>query len=250
MATTLASVDEVKKLRKTLKKAKEENKTEETADILETLNKFKITVEVIKETRIGKTVGKLRKHNNEKIASLASDLVKAWKKVVSETNGNNANNTTRGSPPTEYATSTSDKKRKKEEEEDSEKAKRPKDNKSSKTSKRKKDEETDGESDKSKRSKSYSDADQATRAKIVELLVEALGEKKEQDVLSTQDVGQEIEEELFNLYNNAGKDYKTKYRSLAFNLKNPKNPTLRDSLMIGALTAKKTMFNVCPRNGQ
>ncbi len=40
----------------------------------------------------------------------------------------------------------------------------------------------------------------------------------------SDEVAREIEQELYKMYGSVNKDYKTKYRSLNFNLKNPKNP--------------------------
>lgn len=51
-------------------------------DVLRTLDKTTVTVTMLKETKIGHTVGKLRKHENEKIANLAKSLVKTWKSMA------------------------------------------------------------------------------------------------------------------------------------------------------------------------
>uniref|UniRef100_M4BUU7 TFIIS N-terminal domain-containing protein n=1 Tax=Hyaloperonospora arabidopsidis (strain Emoy2) TaxID=559515 RepID=M4BUU7_HYAAE len=51
----------------------------EALEVLRALEKSAITYDVLKETKMGHTVGKLRKHENEKIASLARLLVKSWK---------------------------------------------------------------------------------------------------------------------------------------------------------------------------
>ncbi|CAI5723131.1 unnamed protein product [Peronospora effusa] len=56
---------------------------EDTAlDILRTLEKSAVTYTILKETKMGHTVGKLRKHSNEKIANLARLLVKSWKNMA------------------------------------------------------------------------------------------------------------------------------------------------------------------------
>lgn len=52
-------------------------------------------------------------------------------------------------------------------------------------------------------------------------------------------MAQEIEEELFKIHKSCDKNYKTKLRSLCFNIKNPKNPELRDSLLTGVLQPSK-----------
>jgi len=83
--------------------------------------------------------------------------------------------------------------------------------------------------------KKSSDED-SIRQKVVEGLALALG-KQPEDILEAPDVAKEIEQELFKIYGGIEKQYKIKYRSLAFNLKNPKNPDLRASVMNGATSA-------------
>jgi len=76
-----------------------------------------------------------------------------------------------------------------------------------------------------------------SREKIVELLVQALGEAQPEDVLDPLQIAQEIEGALYMKYKEVSRDYKTKFRSLSFNLKNPKNPELRSSVMQGQISA-------------
>ncbi|KAL4161340.1 hypothetical protein PRNP1_001895 [Phytophthora ramorum] len=54
----------------------------EALDVLRGLEQMSVTYAVLKETKMGHTVGKLRKHENEKIASLARLLVKSWKSMA------------------------------------------------------------------------------------------------------------------------------------------------------------------------
>jgi len=95
---------------------------------LDILAKCDISLQMIKETRIGKSVGKLRKHSNNKIATASSNLVEKWKKIVTpesststspketkkESNGNSSDGDKNGK----------DKKRKKEDEEEENSKKR------------------------------------------------------------------------------------------------------------------------------
>jgi len=81
----MATVETIKKLKKNLETAAQENPVE-ALQILETLSKLEITVEILKGTRIGKSVGKLRKHTNSEIAKASSALVHTWKKAVQPTN--------------------------------------------------------------------------------------------------------------------------------------------------------------------
>lgn len=54
----------------------------EALEVLRALEKSPITYAILKETKMGHTVGKLRKHENEKIASLGRLLVKSWKNMA------------------------------------------------------------------------------------------------------------------------------------------------------------------------
>jgi hypothetical protein len=49
----------------------------------------------------------------------------------------------------------------------------------------------------------------------------------------------EIEKEMFLLFNNTGKEYKNRFRTLLFNLKDPRNPELRNSVVAGTLSPQE-----------
>jgi len=78
----------------------------------------------------------------------------------------------------------------------------------------------------------------STRGKIVEMLSQALGNHPD-DHVESMDVAKEIEEEMYKLYKSVSQDYKAKFRSLSFNLKNPKNPDLRHTVMQGTISAQQ-----------
>jgi len=216
-----SSVEEIKKEIKKLEKAIDENNFEEALKVLTGLLKCKVSVEIIKETRIGKTVGKLRKHEKSEIAKLSSSLVEQWKQVVQPSGDKKANSPENGD----------NKKRKQEDE--SAKVKKEE-------SKRNKREEDDVPKQKPKRtynSSVSSSQQQEFREKTTSILEQSLGETKAEDMVTVQDAAKSIEEEMFGLWPDCGKDYKAKVRSLSFNLK--KNPELRDSVMNGAVSAHK-----------
>lgn len=54
----------------------------EVLDVLRKLEKSTITYAILKETKLGHTVGKMRKHANEKLANQAKVLVKSWKSMA------------------------------------------------------------------------------------------------------------------------------------------------------------------------
>lgn len=172
---------------------------------------------------MGKTVGKLRKHPNQEIAAASQRLVDAWKAAVDPhkqrtpastppSSTDTSTHTDTSTPPTQAPGSSA--KRKATDDQPSPPPKRQKENKGS----------------------SGQDAD---REKIVSLLVQALGEKREDDVLNPEDVAREIEESLFQMFRGVTREYKAKYRSISFNLRNPKNPDLRANVMKGNISGKK-----------
>jgi transcription elongation factor S-II len=79
-----SAMDDLQMLHKRLTKFASGESTDSGAalDVLRTLDKTVMTVGLLKETKIGHTVGKLRKHENEKIANLAKLLVKNWKNMA------------------------------------------------------------------------------------------------------------------------------------------------------------------------
>ncbi|TMW65905.1 hypothetical protein Poli38472_003670 [Pythium oligandrum] len=77
-------MDDIQMLHKRLLKFVSGDSTDAgaTLDVLRTLETKTMTVTMLKETKLGHTVGKLRKNENEKIANLAKSLVKAWKTMA------------------------------------------------------------------------------------------------------------------------------------------------------------------------
>jgi hypothetical protein len=49
-------------------------------DVLEKLSNMSLTVEILKDTGIGRTINKLRKHADPKVSKQATKLVSKWKK--------------------------------------------------------------------------------------------------------------------------------------------------------------------------
>lgn len=245
----------------TLKAKLENDQTSEAEiiEILESLQKQDINEEVIRKTLIGVAVGKLRKSKNTKISNEASGLVEKWKKLVKPSNNKNNIPSTNASPSTIKKETNSksngkdsvkiekdDKKRKNDKEDSKESLKlvlkKQKNGEYHEESNKKSKKEINSDDEKDKKSspsvsskKSRSnDEDSSTRSKIVNLFVEALGTHDDY-TLDVQTVASEIEEKLYSMFNSTNQAYKTKFRSLLFNLKNPKNPDLRLSVMQGSV---------------
>jgi transcription elongation factor S-II len=77
-------MDDVKALHRRLLKFTRGDVTDETEalDVLRALESTTVTYAILKETKLGHTVGKLRKHDNDKLAAVARGLVKAWKSMA------------------------------------------------------------------------------------------------------------------------------------------------------------------------
>jgi len=79
-----------------------------------------------------------------------------------------------------------------------------------------------------------------TRNRSQVMLAEAIGERTSEDQLHPIDVAQEVELELFDMYQDIkNKEYGVKFRSLYTNVKDVKNASLRYQLLSGQLTGKR-----------
>jgi len=205
--------EQVKKLKKRLEKHIEEGSHEKVIEVLTEISEVTINYETLKETRIGKLIGKLRKHENPNIAERSVRIVDIWKKLVDQNQPTTTTNGGQTKTPSSSEGKNGGEKRKEE-----------------------KEEETTSETRKKKAK--TSDLDD-TRHQVMTLLKEALGEKGPDDNVDPEQLSKDIEEALFKHFGSTNRDYKAKYRSLSFNIKNAKNPELRTSLLQGDISAAK-----------
>lgn len=73
---------EVVTLRRQLEKSIANENLERVSDLLKTLGDVAVTLSMLKESKVGATVSKLKKHADEGVSSSAKALVKKWKKVA------------------------------------------------------------------------------------------------------------------------------------------------------------------------
>eukprot|EP01112_Ceratiomyxa_fruticulosa_P019611 TRINITY_DN6460_c1_g3_i1.p1 TRINITY_DN6460_c1_g3~~TRINITY_DN6460_c1_g3_i1.p1 ORF type:complete len:330 (+),score=71.47 TRINITY_DN6460_c1_g3_i1:309-1298(+) len=228
------------------------NDTDQILGILETLASTKVTVELLKSTKIGVVVGRLRKSKDEKIVSLSSKLVDDWKNDITNSSANGGNNGLKGSSDSlkvsndSLGTSTDSIKKEikeekvkpeiKEESKDSEKGKKRKieDDLPEKVSKPT---ITPKKISSPIPTPSVKSPSSNPRDQIKENLIQALGDSVEGDEVTPSRAADLIERELHSIYGDVNKDYKTKYRSISFNLKNPKSDHLRRAVLEGRLSA-------------
>lgn len=222
--------------------------------------------------QVGKRLRQLTKHPRKKIQSLAAELVEIWKNIIVEEtlkNKKNGSLDTKESFKSEHVAETSDKKVQRvnsikvEKHQSSEK----KVNNVVKVEKR---EHTKVEHVTKQENKQTSDANKPNRSnniappkltslvyckdpvrdKIRELLSEALckvpGEidddlKDEVDNCDPYRVAVSVESAMFEKWGRSNGAQKFKYRSIMFNIKDPKNPDFRRKVLFGHVTPERIL---------
>jgi transcription elongation factor S-II len=207
---------------------------EEVLQILDQLKSVKVTLELLKVSQLGLSVGNLKKKFTDKrIVEQSKQLVTDWKAacVPAAATPDKSQN---GKTPTKKV---EEKKEVKKEEIKKEEPAVDKKRKLSNTVEEKKttpNKKLAPTPTPPKLSEAGSDRD---RARI--LLTEALTgpEVEEGGQWDPSDAATTVEAELLTIYGSTNKDYKAKLRSLSFNLK--KNPALRKDLLGGDLSVEK-----------
>jgi len=187
-----------------IEKAHAEQDEGEITELLDILGKDKrISIPILKKTRVGLAVGKLRKHSNPEIARKSQILVKKWKDLV--------------------------------EEEKARKKKRNKNKTAQEPAPEKKEPKVVKEEKPKPTQNGHTNPNRGKLSAIADMLRESLGEKQNPDDRDPVDVAQEIEQELLKIYGSVNAQYKVKFRSLFNNLKNVKNTQLRERVLSGEL---------------
>ncbi|KAH8105188.1 transcription elongation factor [Cristinia sonorae] len=220
----MSAVSELKTLVKSLQRASTD---EESISILQTLKKeAKITEAILRESKAGLAVGKLRTHANKNVSELAKEIVKMWKTAVEKEKQSGGGS--KGAPSSASTPAA---------------AAKPPARKLSvatsslgstpqpvtPTSTAKADVRT------AKRDGIKFSTGDMTRDKCAELIYDALafdsGAPSEQILSKAQDIESTI------LSDNGGVTaaYKAKIRSLYVNLKDKNNPSLRENVVSGDL---------------
>jgi transcription elongation factor S-II len=204
---------------------------EQALDLLKTLQKLNIDLDILTKTRIGMTVNELRKcSKDEEVISLAKTLIKNWKRFLaaapaSKDAAKTDSKSTSQNKSTTSTTSTS----------------------SSKSDSKKSDSKKDDRSDSKKTQSSFpahsGNTTDAVRIKCREMLTGALvveGEESEDSACATPaELAEELEECIFMEFKNTDMRYKNRVRSRVANLKDTKNPSLRQNFLAGAISAEK-----------
>jgi len=198
--------DEVLSIRKKLEKMTGDDSDQSQAlDLLNCLGKLDINLQILTSTRIGMTVNALRKSSkDEETVTVAKSLIKTWKKFVPESG---------------------DKKAEKPKEEHREE-KKP---------------EKQAPSHKNHRGESFSGDE--VRSRCRELLLSAIkGDGVMPEGVAEdrcEDLATSLESEIFGTFKQTNQKYKNQVRSRVFNLKDKKNPGLRQNLLLAVVSPER-----------
>ncbi|XP_063699620.1 transcription elongation factor S-II [Culicoides brevitarsis] len=182
-------------------------------DLLKVLQTLNIDLDILSKTRIGMTVNELRKTTkDEEVISLSKTLIKSWKRFIGPTatskdaSGKESSKSGSNSSSTKSSSGSAKKPEKKEE---------------------------------PKKQSSYPPASTTTdavRLKCRELLANALRVDGEPDgCASPEELAEELEDCIYAEFKNTDMRYKNRVRSRVANLKDAKNPSLRQNFMNGAI---------------
>merc|ERR1712029_354800 len=201
--------DEVLSIRRKLEKMTENGDQDQAMDLLSRLRDIDMNLSILTNTRIGMTVNALRKSSSDsEVISQAKSLIKAWKKFVPE----NADR------------------------------QEAKDHANGKSDKIHHTEKKSSSSDRPIVQQRASATADDVRLGCRRLLASALtgdGELPEGIVKTTEELAELIEETIFRNYKSTNPKYKNQVRSRVFNLKDKKNPSLRENVLCGTIKPEK-----------
>ncbi|OBZ73317.1 Transcription elongation factor S-II [Grifola frondosa] len=203
----MSATTELKSLVKHLHNASTD---EEIVTILKTLKQeAKITEAILRESKAGLAVGKLRAHATKEVSDLAKEIVKKWKTEVEREKqihgGSGSKASAHAKPPVMRKASTTS---------------------------------TSATPTTPDAVKIEVTGDR-TRDKCIELVYDALvfDSGAPSELILTRAKG--IEVTVLNDYGGTNQGYKSKIRSLFVNLKDKNNPSLRESIVAGELSVQK-----------
>jgi len=205
--------EEVLSIRRQLEKMTEDGEQGQALDLLQRLGEIDMNLGILTNTRIGMTVNALRKSSSDdEVISHSKGLIKAWKKFVPDNNADkkekSSNQDTNGKNNSHADKNSSEKKA------------------VEKTFEQKKASATGDE----------------IRLSCRRLLATALrgeGELPEGTVKTPEELAELIEETIFINHKSTNPKYKNAVRSRVFNLKDKKNPELRENVLCGVISPER-----------
>lgn len=207
-------------LKKVVDKLKVTTNPKEIVSILNVLKRdFQVNEALLRSSKGGLAVGKLRNHEDKEVASVAKDLVKKWKEVVDKNKQNGGPPTGKAPAQKPSATSTT-----------------PVTPTASSTkvvaaATTLRNHTTDGVT--------INFTGDKTRDKCAELVYDALAcdSGSPSDLIAQR--AKAVEVAVFNSHGGASADYRAKIRQLFVNLKDKNNPGLRENVVSGEISADK-----------
>lgn len=208
-----ATQDEVMNIRKQLEKMTETGDYTQAMDLLQQLTDIDMNLSILTNTRIGYQVNALRKSTTDsEVISQAKSLIKMWKKFVPE-NG--------------------DKKDKKDKDASQDGKGKVDNDKNSSTPKK------IGDKPLPPKASQTTDDVRLSCRKLLATALRGDGELPEGTVNTPEELSELIEETIFKNNKSTNPKYKNQVRSRVFNLKDKKNPSLRENVLCGVIPAEK-----------
>lgn len=207
-----------------MKDAGNQGDSGQALDLLKSLNDTKMNLQILTKTRIGMTVNALRKTSqDEDVVTLAKNLIKAWKKFLPDNSGSSSSGST-------------EKERK-----DKRKPEGPGSTSNGKSAEKDKN-EGENSSMKSFPPKASATTDDV-RLSCRKMLANALRgdgiDGVDGIVCSPEELAEVIEDKIFEKNKQTNPKYKAQVRSRVFNLKDKKNPSLRENVLCGVIKPEK-----------
>ncbi|KAK9506597.1 hypothetical protein O3M35_008498 [Rhynocoris fuscipes] len=208
----MTTEDKVKAIKKVLREAIVSNNHSDALDKLKTLENLPVTLDILSKTRIGFTVNKLRKSSdNEEIKTRSKNLIKNWRKFIYEKKDVLI----------------------KEEVKNEEKTKNKKEN-----SKEKKKEKGTSKQEKVNKKQNSEEV----RIKCRQLLTSALKANLNEsiDMSDTpENLATQLEDMIFKEFEDTNVRYRNRIRSRIANLKDQKNPELKEKFLRGEISVSE-----------
>ena len=254
--------EDVMRIKKKLEKMMKTNEIDISVsmDMLNALKKQNIDLQILKNTGIGVVLNNLRRScNSEDLGTLAKNLLKNWKKLVAEESTNSAAATnTNGSSPNSNSNDSSSKQQmsppQNANSSSAAKLNSQLDNNGSNGSlKRASSDSPDVEKQKPAvrpanerkfnplaRNISFTDTKDPVRIKCREMLAGALelteAIENGAELCDVNQIACRCEDVIYQEFKNTDVKYKNRVRSRVINLKDSKNPRLRESVRLGLIT--------------
>lgn len=230
LTNDVSSTMDVPQVKACLKELENASNADRIVEVLEDLQKnFKPTEQLLRETKIGVAVNKLRSHSDSRVSALVKKLVGSWREQVQQQKAKQQ-------------------KLKQQKEKSSNESSAP----SAATAGSSSAPSTAGSSstgeskiDPSKKRDAKSDGvntdlyEDRTRNSCVQVTYNALVTESTFPPTKVLTAAKNVEAAVFIAEKGTTPGYRTKMRSLFMNLKDPKNPTLRTQVVLGKISGER-----------